>query len=79
MRKQAPKKQDGKSKRTEQVIVGISLGKTTKEIAFELGIASKTVEYHWQKIKSLYRFWSVIDAAHYALSRGWVRNKYDTK
>lgn len=36
----------GRLKRREQVLAGIWAGKSTKEIAADLGVSPKTVEYH---------------------------------
>ena len=51
-------------------------GQCFKEIAAAWGISIKTVGYHWAQAKAACNFESVVDAAHYALAHGWVRNKY---
>jgi two-component system nitrate/nitrite response regulator NarL len=53
--------EDQYSQREIQVIIGISEGKTDKEIALELGVSSKTVE--WEKRKIMNRM-GVKKAAH---------------
>jgi DNA-binding CsgD family transcriptional regulator len=58
------------------VLRGIASGLTPKEIGFGLGVATKTVEYHWVRLKAVHGFESYVDAAHFALSLGLIENKY---
>jgi DNA-binding NarL/FixJ family response regulator len=64
--------------RTEQIVVEIASGFCLKEIADHIGRSVDTVEFHWKNAKQKYNLKTYVDAAHFALSRGWVRNKYDS-
>lgn len=58
--------------RIEDVLTGIANSKTMKEIAIDLGISIKTVEYHWYKGKVKYGLQCPQDATKLAIRMGWI-------
>lgn len=57
-----------------QIVKGIAMGKTVKEIALRIGISSKTVEYHFGKVCSLLRIGGVrnVNLTRWAIRAGVV-------
>jgi DNA-binding NarL/FixJ family response regulator len=60
-----------------RVITLMAVGKVSKEIATELGIAVSTVDTHRTNLYRKMRFGSLADIVHYALARGLVLNKFN--
>lgn len=56
----------------QQVVIGIAGNKTVKEIALDLHVSPKTVEYHWAMAKVKHNLNSPVSATLFALRRGWV-------
>lgn len=59
--------------RMREVIILLSQSKGIKEISRILGIANKTVEFHWARCKAQYGFECHVDAARYAYTHFWTR------
>lgn len=55
-----------------ELIKRIASGETTKEIALNLGISAKTVEYHWARAKVEFGFQCVQDATKYAIKNNLI-------
>lgn len=62
------------SPREAQVVQGIIWGKPYKEIAFELGIAVKTVAFHRRRALAKLGLDSRQDLMRFAAERGWLGN-----
>jgi DNA-binding NarL/FixJ family response regulator len=58
--------------REEEVLRGVALGYTNKELASQLGLSVKTVETHKVRICEKNRFRSRADMVQYALRQGWL-------
>lgn len=56
----------------QDVVTRLAANKTVKEIALELGLSAKTVEYHWARAKVKYNVDSYTAACLFALRRGWI-------
>jgi DNA-binding NarL/FixJ family response regulator len=56
--------------RRGQVLDGMWAGKNTKEIAADLGISTKTVEYHRTQLYRLFRVDNPVSLCRQALARG---------
>jgi DNA-binding NarL/FixJ family response regulator len=61
------------TRRELQVLILIALGKTSKEIAFELEIAFETVTCHRARILSKLCARNSADVARYAIRHGLIR------
>jgi DNA-binding NarL/FixJ family response regulator len=64
------------TKRELEVVALLALGKSSKEVATALGVATKTIETHRVNLYRKACFTSVTDTVHYALSRGLIANKF---
>lgn len=62
--------------RQTSVLKGIATGKTVKEIAFDLHLSPKTVEYHLTKIRSRLGLNTVARLTAWALASGIISNPY---
>ena len=60
--------------RIQQVVTMLGQGLCVKEVASILGITDKTVASHWAVAKTVLGFKSYVDAAHYCLAHGLIRN-----
>jgi DNA-binding NarL/FixJ family response regulator len=60
------------TEREEEVLRGVALGYTNKEVANQLGISVKTVETHKVRICGKFDFRSRADMVQYALRQGWL-------
>lgn len=58
--------------RQREVLIGIASGKTSKEIAEELGISPRTVDTHREDIMKRLRIHTGIELAKYAIEKGIV-------
>ncbi len=58
--------------REREVVVGIAMGKTAKEIASELGISGKTVETHRERIMQKLDCHRIADIVRYAMKQGYI-------
>jgi len=67
------------TKRQEQVASRIALGKPIKEVAFELKLSQKTVEYHWQRVRDLVGIHDYVEFAHFAIATGMVKLLFKPK
>lgn len=54
------------------VLKRLAVGETPKEVAFELKVSLKTIEYHWAQIKSRLGLKTYVEAAHYAIGKKLV-------
>ena len=61
----------------KQIIIGLAKEKNIKEIAAELDVNPKTIEWHWAQIKLKTGIKSHAGATHYAIANGWVDLMYD--
>ena len=61
------------SPREEAVLIGIVNGKTQDQIAYELGLSTKTVRRYTESLKSKLRADSMAQATARAVQRGLVR------
>lgn len=59
--------------REKQILAGISSGRSTKEIAFELGIADKTVRNHVSKIYRKLHLFDRVQLVLHAVRQGLVK------
>lgn len=60
------------SKRQREVLIGIAIGKTTKQIALALGISIKTVEAHRTKLYEALEIYEVAGLTRYAIKHGLI-------
>jgi two-component system, NarL family, response regulator NreC len=60
------------TEREEEVLRGVALGYTNKEIANQLGLSVKTVETHKVRICGKFDFRGRSDMVQYALRHGWL-------
>ena len=67
------------SEREEEVLRLIAWGWSNKEIAVQLGISVKTVEYHKANGVEKLRLRSRTDILHYALAHGWLQEDQDSE
>lgn len=58
------------TRRQTQVLLGMSMGRSTSEIAHELKVARKTIETHRQALMSRLGIYRVAELVRYALRRG---------
>ncbi len=58
--------------RVKDVVVGLANSQTIKEIAIQLSLSVKTVEYHWAMAKVKLGFQCYQDAVKYAIKQGWI-------
>jgi DNA-binding NarL/FixJ family response regulator len=58
--------------REREVLCAIASGKTTKQIAFGLGVATKTVETHRRRLMEKLRLYSVAELTQFALREGLI-------
>jgi DNA-binding NarL/FixJ family response regulator len=63
---------DPLSEREQQIIRLVALGLSSKEIASELGIATKTVNNHRNRITHKLGAGDIATLTRYAISQGWV-------
>jgi DNA-binding NarL/FixJ family response regulator len=59
--------------REMEVLEGVASAKTTREIAYNLGISEKTVEKHLESIFTKLGINSRVEAAVMAVRKGWVK------
>jgi len=59
--------------REKQVLVGIAEGKTTKQIAAELGLSPKTAEAHRQTLMDALGLHCIALLTRYAIRNGYLR------
>jgi DNA-binding NarL/FixJ family response regulator len=59
--------------REEEVLRLIAWGLSNKEIAAQLGVSVKTVEYHKARSTEKLRLRSRTDILRYALAQGWLQ------
>lgn len=70
----APEAADGiLTPREREVVALVAAGKTTREIAAELGISLKTVETHRQRVMQKLGFHKAAEVVQYAVKMGLVR------
>lgn len=62
------------SKREIEVLKQVSKGLLSKEVAFILGISTRTVEYHLKSIFTKVNAQSRTEAAIKAIKNGWLNN-----
>ena len=60
------------TRRQSEVLVLIARGKTTREIAFALGISVKTVETHRLQLMDRLQRYTIADLVRYAMKIGLV-------
>ena len=65
------------SDKEKQVIIALASEKTIKQIAGDLEVSPKTIEFHWAKAKRKLGIQSYVGATHYAIANGWVDLMYD--
>ncbi|MGH8658319.1 MAG: response regulator transcription factor [Gammaproteobacteria bacterium] len=61
------------SEREEEVIRLITWGRSNKEIAAQLAISIKTVEYHKARSMEKLGLYSRADIVRYAVGQGWLQ------
>lgn len=59
--------------RHEAVLIGIASDKSVKEIARELGLTTKCIEYHLANLRKRVGVTTNIGLTHYAIRKGFVR------
>jgi DNA-binding NarL/FixJ family response regulator len=67
------------TKRQEQVASRIAVGKPIKEVAFELKLSQKTVEYHWAKVRDMLGIQDYVELTHFAIATGMVKLLFKPK
>ena len=65
--------------RREQVLRGMWAGKGTKEIAAELGLSPKTVEYHRANLYRVFRVQDPVSLCRKAIAAGVIKSNGNTK
>jgi DNA-binding NarL/FixJ family response regulator len=58
------------SPREREVLQMVAEGKNTKEIAYELGLSSKTIEGHRRQVMEKLKLYSVAELTRYAIREG---------
>ena len=64
------------TRRQREVAERLAVGQPPKAVAADLGLSLKTVEYHWAQVKRVLGIGNVVELAHWALRRRWVKNLY---
>ncbi len=64
------------TERQAEVLKGFGECKTVKEIGVELGVSSKTVEFHLAKVRQKYKLPSAAHLIHFALQSRIAENLY---
>ena len=67
------------TKRQQQTLALHALGKNTKGVADELGISTKTVEYHRMQSMIRLNMFSIVELTHYALATGLIKNMFEAQ
>ena len=57
----------------EAILIGIASDKSVKEIARELGLTTKCIEYHLANVRRRIGVKSNIGLTHYAIRKGFVK------
>jgi DNA-binding NarL/FixJ family response regulator len=65
--------EDDLTQRQIEVLKLLAVGKASKEIAFILGLSSKTVDVHRARIMSRLQLWDVAQLTMYALRKGLIQ------
>ena len=59
--------------REKEILIMVANGKSSKEIAFDLGLSGKTVDTHRQQIMRKLQIFSIAELTKYALKHGLIK------